>query len=651
MAAAVADLSVTERLDALARSVGAGQGVLTDDVVERARTIEAKAGHRLRLSSDHTVVAFAGSTGSGKSSLFNAIAGAPVAEVDVLRPTTSEALALIRGLEGAGQLLDWLDVRRRHQLAPGAGPGLVPVGGASPDGTSTDGDAADGTRADGTRAEGTRAEGTRADETRSAGTRAAGAAADGRPSGGRGEPGAEEDGLILLDLPDHDSVRTEHRLEAERLVALVDLMVWVVDPQKYADAAVHERYLRGLGAHIDVVLIVLNQVDRLTPAERDACHRDLERLLAEDGLAGVRVLDVSARTGEGVDALAAALDDAARRRVASVARVEADVIGTAQTIQEQCGSPSTAAAAPRTELVTSLAAAAGVPLVVEAVRSARLLHAHRATGWPVTRWLSRFRADPLRKLHLGAGAGTAQGTDARDRRTLDGSDSRTDLIRTSVPPPGPAELARARSAVRSYTDAATAGVPDAWVLEARAGTLHAQGPDAARLSDALNRAVGGTRVVSDRRPVWWAAVGALQWLLCAVMVAGLLWLGALAGLDALRIPVPEPPRWGEVPIPTLAAVGGAVLGLLVAGVSRIVAGVGARRQARRATAELHAAVTEVADRLVVEPVDAVLRRLRECRAAADEAAAPSQRRRRGPRELTRDLRDAVRPREHRESDR
>ena len=36
----------------------------------------------------------------------------------------------------------------------------------------------------------------------------------------------------------------EHRLEVDRLVELVDLLVWVLDPQKYADAALHDRYLR-----------------------------------------------------------------------------------------------------------------------------------------------------------------------------------------------------------------------------------------------------------------------------------------------------------------------------------------------------------------------------------------------------------------------
>ena len=57
------------------------------------------------------------------------------------------------------------------------------------------------------------------------------------------------DGLVLLDLPDHDSTEIDHRMEVDRLVQLVDMLVWVVDPQKYADAAIHDRYLKPLAQH------------------------------------------------------------------------------------------------------------------------------------------------------------------------------------------------------------------------------------------------------------------------------------------------------------------------------------------------------------------------------------------------------------------
>ena len=106
-------------------------------------------------------------------------------------------------------------------------------------------------------------------------------------------------GLVLLDLPDHDSTEVGHRLEVDRLVALVDMLIWVVDPQKYADAALHDRYLKPLAQHADVMMVVLNQADTLTPAQREQCLQDLRRLLASEGLGTVPVLAVSARDRRG----------------------------------------------------------------------------------------------------------------------------------------------------------------------------------------------------------------------------------------------------------------------------------------------------------------------------------------------------------------
>ena len=59
------------------------------------------------------------------------------------------------------------------------------------------------------------------------------------------------EGVVLLDLPDHDSTEVSHHLEVDRIVKLADLLVWVLDPQKYADAAVHDRYLAPLASHAE----------------------------------------------------------------------------------------------------------------------------------------------------------------------------------------------------------------------------------------------------------------------------------------------------------------------------------------------------------------------------------------------------------------
>ena len=80
-------------------------------------------------------------------------------------------------------------------------------------------------------------------------------------------------GLVLLDLPDYDSVERAHRREVDRVVELADLLVWVTDPQKYADAALHDGYLRPLAGHGEAMVVVLNQADRLTGPALEACAR------------------------------------------------------------------------------------------------------------------------------------------------------------------------------------------------------------------------------------------------------------------------------------------------------------------------------------------------------------------------------------------
>jgi GTP-binding protein EngB required for normal cell division len=558
------------RVAALDEVTEVGAGRLPQAPVEHARAVVARARERSALSPDHTVVALAGSTGSGKSSLLNALAGQQIATAGVTRPTTGYPSAAVwapaetdgdgdgdggRTTDDAGELLDWLEVASRRYLdgSPGSASGGTASGGAS------------------------------------GGTRSGGAAR---------AAAAVPTGLVLLDLPDHDSVVVEHRVRAERLVERVDLLAWVMDPQKYADAALHDRYLRPLAGHDDVVVLVLNQVDRLTDGEREACLADLRRLAAEDGLPEVRVLGVSAATGYGLDALRELLADAARRRVAATARLTADVRDAAARLAAACGEPVPAKVrgAAREELVTALEEAADVRTVVAAVRSAAVRRSRAETGWPPTRWLARFRPDPLKRLHLD------QGTE------------RPDLARTSLPGAGAAARARASSAVRAYTDTATAGAPDEWALAARAA---AGRPG---LADALDQAVAGTRLDAERRPLWWRLVGVLQWLLVAALVGGLVWLGVLAGFAYLRLPEPPTPVWWELPAPTVLVAGGALLGILLALLSRLAGSVGATRRAARARTRLRAAVGRVADERVVEPVAAELQALERCRTAARLAA-------------------------------
>ncbi|QYC45333.1 GTPase Era [Nonomuraea coxensis DSM 45129] len=514
--------SLDTRVSALLEAATLGEGRLPEEAVAAARAVAERAGARTGLSLDHTVAALAGATGSGKSSLYNALAGEELAAVGVTRPTTSTAQAALWDGEGAGPLLDWLDVPHRHSAAD-----------------------------------------------------------------------ADGSGLVLLDLPDHDSIRLSHRLEVDRLVELVDLLVWVVDPQKYADAALHERYLRPLAGHRDVMLVVLNQVDRLPPQAVERCVGDLRRLLEGDGLADVPVLAVSARTGEGMAVLRSVLGERVAARRSWAARLGADVAAAAAHLGVAEGEGKGLDKGVDKGLRAALARAAGVPLVVAAVAKGHRHRAVVATGWPVTRWLRRFRPDPLRRLRLGM-------TASPDARPQLPTPEETEGIvgRTSVPGASAVQRAQVEIALRDVGASAAAGLPAPWAAAVR----HAARSHAAELTDAVDRAIAMTSLDATRRPRWWSAVNALQWLVFAAMLAGGLWLGVLFGMDYLRLPQPPLPTAGPVPWPTVLLAGGALAGVLVALVSRLLAWLGGRRRARRTGKALRTAIAEVSDRLVLEPV-------------------------------------------------
>src|SRR4051812_3103811 len=170
---------VGARIDGLDSAATAARGRLDDALIDNAADVVERAAGRLRLSATHTVVGLAGATGSGKSSTFNALTGLELSAVGVRRPTTSWATACVWGRDGADELLEWLGIPPRHQT-----------------------------------------------------TR------DSMLDLGRRDEQAELDGVVLLDLPDHDSTEVAHHLEVDRLVGPPDLLGLVRDPPKYAHPAI-----------------------------------------------------------------------------------------------------------------------------------------------------------------------------------------------------------------------------------------------------------------------------------------------------------------------------------------------------------------------------------------------------------------------------
>jgi GTP-binding protein EngB required for normal cell division len=529
--------TLDQRLEALAEAAELGRSRLDGAPVETADGVVRRAGRRLGLGVEATVVALAGPTGAGKSTIFNALAGAELAGVSYRRPTTSAATAAVWGDVG-DELLDWLEVPRRHRL--------------------------------------------------------------------QGEPA----GLVLLDLPDFDSVELSHRVEVERVVAIADLMAWVVDPQKYADGLLHEHYLRPFAAYGESMLVVLNQSDRLDSAGRAACVLDLGRLLEQDGLPGLPVVATSARTGEGLDELRALLERRVSAREAAVARLSADVASAAAGLAEAGGTGDAGKVerGDRTALAAALAEAAGVPGVVRAVADAHRRRGALATGWPFVRWLRRLRPDPLRRLRLPDRVEPSE----RARAT-----------RSSLPEPTRLQRAQVETAARAVAERASGSLPDPWPGVLRRAALAREDELPAR----LEAAVAGTDL-RVRTPRWWRAAGLLQTLLALLALAGALWLLALAGLGYLQLGDEFPtPEVEGLALPTLLLGGGALAGIVLALIAGLAIRAGAKRRARVAEKALAARVRATGEELVIAPVEAELdaqRRLQQALATA-QAGRPARR--------------------------
>ena len=550
---------LAERLDPLDRAPGVVAPVAPEAEARAAQEVLDRIDRRRALSAEHTVIGFFGATGSGKSSLVNAVVGREVTRAAVRRPTTGHPVAAVVGETGADPLLDWLGVEDRH-LLDGTGAALEQAALAVPSSRRAR----------------------------------------------REDPGTP--GVVLLDLPDLDSVEDANRAIAEHMTGMVDVLVWVTDPQKYADAVLHQEFVRPLAGHDAVTLLVLNQIDRIREDERRGVLDSLARIAREDGLSSAPVLATSAATGEGVEALRDRLVHVARSRGAIAERQRADVTAAAGRLREAAdpaGMAEQSAGRDRAALTADLAVAARVEPVASAVGASYRYRAAGRVGWPPLRWLRRLRPDPLRRLGIGQ---------ERDANRLE---------RTSLPEPDAATRARASGGVRRFADAASTGGSDPW----RAAVRRAARSREDELPDALDQAVAEADLRSRDTSWWWPVLDVLQWLAVLTWVVGLGWLAINAGLAFLGMPgLPVPMLENlpvPVPLPTALIVLGVAVGVLLAVLGTALAALAGAWHRRRARRILTDRVEDVGGALVVAEVDEELARARRADADLDLAHGPA----------------------------
>ncbi|MEV4329467.1 GTPase [Streptomyces sp. NPDC049597] len=509
-----------DRLNALRELLGLSQTRLDGRTLAEAGRVLDEAAARQRLSSRHTVVAIAGATGSGKSTLFNALAGVRLAETGLRRPTTSAPMACTWS-DGAAGLLERLAIPGRLCRRPLAG----------------------------------------------------------------GDGDEQLQGLVLVDLPDHDSALVHHREQVDRVLALVDAVIWVVDPEKYADAALHERYLRPLAGHAEITFVVLNQIDRLPGEAADQVLDDLRRLLDEDGMAlgehgepGATVLALSALTGEGVGELREMVGEFVQGQEAAALRLSADVDAAAAKLRPvyvadgRTGLDERA----RDDFSARLADAIGATAAGEAAEREWRRNASRACGTP---WLRLWRWYEHKRMPGAA----------------------------LEPPAVPVEeeltaRQRVEQAVRTVAGEASRGLPAPWAQAVREAAVRG----AHGLPEALDELAAREAAATSgrpQRPAWWPAAVLAQASMTLLQIFGGLWLvGQIVG-------VLEP---GLIP-PVLVMLAGIVGGPLVEWACAAAAKGPARRYGQDVRRGLQEAAAGCGRAKVLDPIAAELMRYREVR--------------------------------------
>ncbi|GMQ98554.1 MAG: hypothetical protein BMS9Abin17_1071 [Acidimicrobiia bacterium] len=254
---------LTELLDLADVAVVRSQGILSEpdraSVAEVCRRVRMRAGYL----GEGLVIALAGGTGSGKSSLLNALVGADVVNVGIVRPTTKIAVAAVpKGDIPLSRLIDDLDI------------GSV---------VTTE----------------------------------------------------SKDRIVYVDLPDFDSIEHAHRHIVEKVLPVVDAVVWVLDPEKYADPVVHDDFLVSLSAYGEQFVFALNQADRLTEGASDAAD-DLQRRLIADGIANPAVVLTVARDDVDTEDLRAAIEHRLQTKRTALSKLVVDLRSVANESWSRC---------------------------------------------------------------------------------------------------------------------------------------------------------------------------------------------------------------------------------------------------------------------------------------------------------------------------
>ena len=407
------------------------------------------------------------------------------------------------------------------------------------------------------------------------------------------EHGATDLGPVaVLDLPDMDSVASEHRARVEAILPRVDAVAWVTDPEKYHDAALHDDFLRAWVGRLARQVVIVNKADRLGPDDGRRIRRDLEADLAPArsaiGGSPVEVLLTSAAPTPDLAALRKWLADGVAAKAVVRAQVAATAVALVHRLAREAGVDPRG---PSTPFLDARARTAAIDGATDAVLRAVDLPGLERQGEAATRARARARGTgPMGRitslLYRVSGRETSVADPDgflvrwRDRGPLTPA---VEAIRVALSAP----LRAASPAVRPLLAAAVEPT------ELRRG-----------LERAVDRAIGSVGSLEPPTSRWWPFIGFLQMLTTAGIALAVAWIviGILGGPVAASVQVPI---FGSVPTPFASLVAFLAIGYLLARLLGSHAGWVGRRWARRVRDRVATAVRDEVSQHGLAPLDAL----------------------------------------------
>ena len=387
--------------------------------------------------------------------------------------------------------------------------------------------------------------------------------------------------VAILDLPDMDSVASTHRERVEAILPRVDAVAWVTDLEKYADAALHDGFLRAWVPRLERQAVIVNKVDRLAGNERDRLRRDLTDDLARDlpraNAAPIPVLMTIASADGGADLheLRAWLEDGAAAKAVVRSRVATTVVDRASSLGRDAGIDADGAEVP---FFDPAAREAAVGAVTREVLRAVDLEGLERQAIAATRAQARARgAGPMGRITSFLYRVSGRATRVADPTLF--------LRRWR-------DRASLTTAVESMRLALARPIADATPgLRPRLASL----VEPVELRRGLERAVD--RSISTLDPLdapssrWWSLIGLVQTLATvAIALAAawvVVWILVRPPAASLDLPV-----IGLVPMPFAVLVATVLVGYLLARILGLHAGWIGRRWARRVRDRVAASVRQ-----------------------------------------------------------